>query len=107
LTIKIKEMGLYMGWTHYWQREITLPTDKFKEALHDFQTVLEELDIKLAGAEGSGEPVLSESEIVFNGIADLNCEPFVIKSFEPSRRSPDRTFSYCKTEKLPYDLCVQ
>jgi hypothetical protein len=96
-----------MGWTHYWQREITLPTDKFEVVLHDFQVVLANLDIKLSGADGLGDPVLSEREIIFNGIAGQNCEPFIIKSFEPSRRSPAGTFSYCKTEKMPYDICVQ
>lgn len=96
-----------MGWTHYWQREMTLPTDKFKDVLHDFQVVLANQDIKLSGADGLGEPVLSEKEIIFNGIAGQNCEPLVIKSFESSRRNSARTFSYCKTEKLPYDICVQ
>ena len=96
-----------MGWTHYWQRKITLPADRFMKALEDFRIMLAKTDIKLAGADGLGEPVLSEKEIIFNGIAGQNCEPFVIKSFELSRRSPARTFSYCKTEKLPYDICVQ
>ena len=92
-----------MGWTHYWQREITLPADRFMKALEDFRIMLAKTDIKLAGADGLGEPVLSEKEIIFNGIAGQNCEPFVIKSFEPSRRSPARTFSYCKTEKFSND----
>ena len=96
-----------MGWTHYWQREIILPTDQFSDVTHDFQLLLASLDIKLAGADGIGEPILSEREIIFNGLLGQNCEPFIIKYFEPSRRSPDRNFSYCKTEKLPYDICVQ
>lgn len=96
-----------MGWTHYWQREITLPADRFMKVLEDFRIILTKTDIKLAGADDLGEPVLSGTAILFNGIAGQNCEPFVINSFEPSRRSPARTFSCCKTEKLPYDICVQ
>ena len=96
-----------MGWTHYWQHEATLPTDKLKDVLHDFQAVLANLDVKLVGADGSGEPILSEREIIFNGITGQNCEPLIIKSLKLPRRSSSKTVSYCKTEKFPYDICVQ
>jgi len=96
-----------MGWTHFWQREISLPSDKFKNAMLDCRKIISAAQVELAGEDGTGDPVFTEDGIIFNGSSGMNCEPFIIKSYEPSRRSPARTFSYCKTEHLPYDICVQ
>ncbi|MCP4263897.1 MAG: hypothetical protein GY774_41280 [Planctomycetes bacterium] len=96
-----------MGWTHFWQREISLPGDKFKNAMADCRRIISASQVNLSGEDGTGDPVFTEDEIIFNGTSGMNCEPFIIKSYELSRRSPAKTFSHCKTEHLPYDICVQ
>ena len=96
-----------MGWTHYWQREEFLPNDNFKKAISDFRIILSAMQIELAGADGTGSPLLDENQIIFNGKIGQNCEPFIMRPYEALRRGRDKAFSYCKTEKLPYDICVQ
>ncbi len=96
-----------MSWTHYWEREIELPADAFAKAADDCRTILAAADVRLAGGQSEGEPVFTRDEIAFNGVKGEDCEPFRIQPVQLPR-SPDRpVFSYCKTEKLPYDLCVK
>ena len=96
-----------MGLSHYWEREIELPADRFGLAVEDCRKTLSSLDIVLAGFDGSGEPVISNDEIVFNGTDGLGCEPFVFKRTQLPRHGRNIPFSYCKTDHLPYDLCVK
>ena len=77
-----------MGWTHFWQREISLPSDKFKNAMLDCTKIITATHVDLAGEDGTGNPIFTENEIIFNGKSGMNCEPFIIKCYEPSRRSP-------------------
>ena len=96
-----------MGWTHYWEREKELPANEFKRAVSDCKKIIELLDISLAGPDGSGQPVFANDEIVFNGVASSNCEPFVFRRMQPPRPGRNIVLEYCKTEHLPYDLAVQ
>lgn len=57
-----------MGWTHYWQRDIEMPAEKFKSAVIDCIEILSALDIRLGDAEGNNNPVLTDDEIVFNDV---------------------------------------
>lgn len=96
-----------MAWTHYWQRESVLDADAFEKASRDCKVLLAGIDVPLVGFESKGEPVFGGDSIMFNGISGQACEPFVIKLVESPKRPGRPIFSYCKTEKLPYDLCVK
>jgi hypothetical protein len=52
----------------------------------------------LGGPEGTGQPVLTNVEIVFNGLGDAAHEPFVF----PGQVG----FNFCKTALKPYDAAV-
>lgn len=65
------------------------------------------MGISLAGADGNGQPVFTGKEVVFNGVAGTNCEPFIFRRIQPPRPGRNIVFEYCKTEHLPYDLAVQ
>jgi hypothetical protein len=96
-----------MGWTHYWQREIELPAKSFADATTDCRKLFELLKTPLGDVKGKGEPVLAEDKIMFNGINGHSCEPFIINRIQPPRPGRSIVRGYCKTEHLPYDLCVQ
>lgn len=60
-----------MGYTHYWYRRETLDPAKFFEAAQDFVAVKKELGklgLKLAGAHGTGSPLIDGRGIIFNGV---------------------------------------
>lgn len=96
-----------MGWTHYWKRDIELPAEAFAKASRDCKIMFDKIDVLLAGPMSEGKPMFSSDAILFNGVKGHGCEPFSIKLLEQPRRSRSSVFSYCKTEKLPYDLCVK
>lgn len=96
-----------MGWTHYWEREPEFPTEAFARAAADCRTAVLALGVPLGNELGENAPVWTAEEIVFNGTRGAGCEPFVVRRHEMPRRGRPRVFSYCKTEQLPYDLCVR
>ena len=96
-----------MGWTHSWQRDIELDDTAFAAAVRDCQAALPVSGVELGGFEGMGCPILDPDHIVFNGGVSGSCEPFEIRRVEFDRRGRSRTWGFCKTEHLPYDLCVQ
>lgn len=96
-----------MGWTHSWEREPEFPKEKFKKAAMDCQRIMAAINIPLGDEQGEGLPVFSDEEIAFNGAGNGGCEPLVIRRVEVPRQGRARAFSFCKTERLPYDLCVQ
>lgn len=96
-----------MGWTHNWQRETELPHAPFAAAVRDCQEVLARTGIPLAGFDGNGAPIFRDDMIAFNGTDRTGCEPFEIHQTEFDRRGGEMVWSFCKTEHLPYDLCVQ
>ena len=96
-----------MGWTHYWKRVTQLPDTEFTESVEDCKKLFSLIDQKICGSFGKGEPVFAENEIIFNGANGSACEDFVISKVQLDRHGRDRVFSHCKTEHLPYDICVQ
>ena len=96
-----------MGCTHYWEREPELSEIMFQSAIGDLQKVFADIDVQLAGSEGEGTPYLSLEKIVFNGVAGQSCEDFSVLRADVPRRGRSKVFSFCKTEKMPYDICVQ
>jgi hypothetical protein len=96
-----------MGWTHNWQHDTELPTEAFARAAEDCSRLLGQMTISLSGPDGTGQPVFRPDAIAFNGTKPLNCEPFEIHQVEFDRHGRRVVRSFCKTEHLPYDLCVQ
>lgn len=96
-----------MGLTHHWHRPTELPTEHFRAAVQDFRKLIVGGSTSLAGFDGSGEPILDEERIVFNGKGPTACEPFEISAVEFDRRGRPDFFGHCKTEHQPYDLYVK
>ena len=96
-----------MGWTHHWTRPAELPANAFARAAEDCRRAFALIGIPLAGADGEGAPVITDDRIVFNGPAGAGCEPFRIHRCEKDRRGGATTWSFCKTGRAPYDVCVQ
>jgi hypothetical protein len=99
-----------MGYTHSWIRTKSLDHDKFAAAIIDSRRVCEATDVNLSGIENEPEPVFENYVIAFGD----GGEPLIIQctcdNQSPERPIPDKPgfhFGYCKTEQLPYDLCVQ
>lgn len=96
-----------MGWTHYWQRDAQLAPEAFASAVADLKAVLPGAGVRLAGPEGVGEPVLEADRVLFNG-EEMECyEPFVFMRVVPDDPGQAAVWGFCKTDGLPYDLCVQ
>ena len=96
-----------MGWTHNWRRGTELPPATFAAAVRDCRKTLPCTGVPLAGFDGTGQPVLEENAIVFNGVGKAACEPFEIHQTEFDRQGRAVFWAFCKTEHQPYDLCVQ
>ncbi len=96
-----------MGWTHSWERVPELPKEGFIQAARDCLRIMAGINIPLGDEQGEGLPVFSDDEIAFNGAGDNCCEPFVFRRTDAPHQGRKRAFSFCKTERLPYDLCVQ
>lgn len=104
-----KQKNKVMGYTHYWNfknkvapAEIEngrlkweLAVNKVKEALAYVQSK----GIEIAGWDGTGKPIVNTKEISFNGAGQGRCETMYI-SYK------DGSWSFCKTERKPYDLLV-
>jgi hypothetical protein len=75
-------------------------------AVSDCQKIVKALSVSLGDAEGNGEPIFTDEEIIFNGAGRTGCERFQVLRCDTPRRGT-QVSSYCKTEKLPYDICVQ
>ncbi len=61
----------------------------------------------LAGPSGTGEPEFSLEKISFNGPIPNNAESFSFYPFlHRNERANEEFFSYCRTDKKPYDLAV-
>jgi hypothetical protein len=69
----IKKLGgmKKMGYTHYFSRKVReIEREKFSAIVADFKKLLplfKVLDVQLASGNGTGEPVLGDEEVVFNG----------------------------------------
>lgn len=96
-----------MGLTHYWQRKIELPEKAFKGAVADCEKIIKFLNVPLGNAHGKNEPLFIDNKVEFNGVIGYGCEPFKINRIQPPRPGRRIVTEYCKTEHLPYDLCVQ
>jgi len=63
-----------MGYTHYWYREKTIDPESYKAIVDDFRKIIPVLGregVKLAGADGTGDPEIDYDGVYFNGVR--NC----------------------------------
>ena len=96
-----------MGYTNYWRRPCELPAAPFATAVTDCQAVIGRMDVELAGFDGDGQPLFASDHLVFNGRNPQSCEPFEVARTQFDRQGRLNVLCYCKTEQLPYDLCVK
>ena len=117
-----------MGYTHYWKLcdNIVFHDEKtisFRSATDDdvsevdkknfaiafeiCRNIVEAYSDILAGPHGDGDPIITEDEIIFNGIAenDEDHEPFFLYR-DLLRNSGPFGQRFCKTARKPYDEVV-
>ena len=101
-----------MGYTHYWNfkrvvKDIDNSAEKFAAAVDLFKEKMKKLPktIRLANGIGEGKPVITPTEIIFNGSAENgeDYETFYIGLTYDERKS---NFNFCKTARQPYDTAV-
>jgi hypothetical protein len=105
-----------MGFTQYWYREKIIDQAIYNKIVTDFKKIREELlhrGVLLAGLNGDGVPVITDSQINFNGSAKLqgSGEPFKFDreiQFDNNRpRKLEQTIlQFTKTEGFQYNLAV-
>lgn len=119
-----------MGYTHYWNFkknpiEIENGKEKFKKAVNMLKKAITKIPseievnvydwktretkkimvpLKLAGGDGTGEPIFNDTLVCFNGLYD--------KTNDYSHETcyialdSDEEFNFCKTARKPYDVVV-
>jgi len=107
-----------MGYTQYWYREKIIDQTNYNKIITDFKKIREELfnhGVLLAGQNGDGIPIITNSQVVFNGSAESqgNSEPFrfdreiKLDNIRPRKIDDNGTISqHTKTANLSYDLAV-
>lgn len=87
-----------MGYTHYWEGPVTLTA----ETVLDVKAIIAKSGVSIKGPLGEGEPIVNETEILFNGdeALDEDYETFAIES-------DNGAWACCKTRgDKPYDAVV-
>lgn len=93
-----------MGYTHYWTKSSPISDSEWEAILPRAREILthaqDQLGIALSEEYDINRiPVVTDTEIRFNGYADEGHETFMI-----TREADD--FSFCKTARKPYDAVV-
>jgi hypothetical protein len=60
-----------MGYTHYWYRPLSIPTQPFETIFSDVEQIilpLADAGVHLAGGLGEGPPAITRDDIWFNGV---------------------------------------
>ena len=101
-----------MGYTHYWRfskvvKNIDKSEEKFATAVNLFKKKLKELpkDIRMCNGNGKGKPIITPTDVVFNGSAK-NGEDYDTFYIGLDYDESDSKFNFCKTNRLPYDVAV-
>jgi len=105
-----------MGYTHYWYH-LPQHTPAHDKQWNSMLRLANDLfnNHPLAGADGTGGAEATPERIVFNGVGDDNShETFwfrrdpeqALAEWRKERTEDDRYFSFCKTARKPYDICV-
>jgi hypothetical protein len=86
------------GYTHYFTWHQKPSPEQLKACIEEMRKIIEASKDVLGGPEGTGQPMVTDVEIVFNGLGDAAHEPFVF----PGQAG----FNFCKTAFKPYDAAV-
>ncbi|SEL30074.1 hypothetical protein [Paenibacillus sp. OK003] len=101
-----------MGYTHFWYRVREIELDVYLKILTDFKRLLPVfagVGVLLAGPGGTGDPVINEDNLLFNGVGADRYEDFVFPRVLYLWNEPDENdqyFQFCKTSAYPYDQAV-
>lgn len=98
-----------MVYTHCWYRVREIPQPVFQVIVSDFTKVLPALRARIAGWNGTGDPVLNADQVSFNGADDERNETFLFPRLDERPQPVIRyglQFECCKTGAKPYDLAV-
>lgn len=110
-----------MGYTHYWHQKRDLTEYEWLQLRGAFARLLVRLPhvggrpLEISGPLGTGEPINNDTEIAFNGKApELDHESFCLDLCkrerseweDPKDYANDGAFSFCKTNRKPYDILV-
>ena len=89
------------GYTHYWKGKFT--DDEWKEIINGTKQIIKKAEakkIKIMGPDGTGKPVISSTEISFNGDEENG------KDYETFELLKNGKSAFCKTNEKPYDKVV-
>jgi hypothetical protein len=89
--------------THYWHRRGPFTRERFNQAVSDCKRVCESerFEDLLAGWDGTGDPIFTESQISFNGVDDKGLETFSVE------QDATHGIQSCKTGGFPYDMAIR
>jgi len=88
------------GYSHSWEKQ-EFSDDQWAKILKGAKKIIKAAEakkIKIMGPTGEGKPILSSTEIAFNGDADKDKS---YETFEVSKKMTKGDF--CKTDRKPYD----
>lgn len=96
-----------MGYTHYWTQVKSFNKNEWMEASNDIRKILTYINDNLVPlVNGNGDmntqPEFTNSFIQFNGLDLDSCETFSIDR----ELDENDAFSFCKTNRYPYDIAV-
>lgn len=96
-----------MGYTHYWQYK-RLPglSTEGRRMLREILAEAYCQGIIQREYDLAERPVLTKTEIRFNGVGENGHETFCFNVGEPANRPSGWHFSFCKTVHKPYDDVV-
>lgn len=95
-----------MGYTHYYYLPEQLDHEKFSHLVQDVKKILDHIDVQLGDGIGENEPIITEEDIVFNGVGEDGHETFALSRNNPIMGDDTFAFNFCKTALKPYDLAV-
>jgi len=95
-----------VGYTHYWSYRPASAAYRtaWPQILRDATRILEHAGatVSIAGPDGTGTPVLSDTGIAFNGALPDQDESFELAPPDDG----DPVWAYCKTDRHAYDVAV-
>lgn len=106
-----------MSFAHYWSYLPEAPQVRAAMArlAGDTRLIVERLradGIGIAGPDGTGEPVVRDTQICFNGLGAQSYETFALEldmpaAYRERSHDPRFQFTWCATNLRPYDLAVR
>jgi hypothetical protein len=102
-----------MGYTHYIRQYRDLTDEEWATFTDCARIIFETSSVPLASWDGTGEPMISDDRVSFNGVGSDGCETCAINRtmrelFDYEVKSGETSvFDFCKTRRRPYDVIVR